>query len=324
MPCYHPGTIYREPGGGITFDRSQASGLVPITISCGQCYGCRMENSRQWAVRLMHESQTTENGETCFITLTYDKDHLPSDHSLKIEHWQLFAKSLRHEMAQCSKHNEESCKECPPRQRLRFLHCGEYGEATEENDWIARPHYHAALFGIDFRGDREYYDTNKQGDKLYTSPSLAKHWTKGTAPIGDLTFNSAGYIARYLTGKRTGKLLETEPYEKIGLHHEGEVTQLKPPYLSMSNRPGLGHKWFTRFIRDVYPRDEIVSRGKPARPPKYYDRLLERLDPQAHAQLKAKRTKEGNKHLENNTPERLKIREELHLAKTRSITRHKE
>ena len=65
----------------------------PQSIACGQCQGCRLERSRQWAVRCLHESKL--HADNCFLTLTYSEEHLPRDGSLHIKHVQDFLKRLR-------------------------------------------------------------------------------------------------------------------------------------------------------------------------------------------------------------------------------------
>ena len=109
MPCYHPLQGWRKQGGGLTFNLRDGFVDRPVTVSCGQCIGCRLERSRQWAVRCMHEASLhTDN---CFVTLTYDDDglsHLPRCvdpetgeigagpfHSLNKRDIQLFFKRLR-------------------------------------------------------------------------------------------------------------------------------------------------------------------------------------------------------------------------------------
>lgn len=77
----------------ITFKREQALNGQEIQLPCGQCIGCRLEHSRQWAMRMMHEASLHE--ENCFLTLTYDEENIPPDHSLKVEHFQKFMKRLR-------------------------------------------------------------------------------------------------------------------------------------------------------------------------------------------------------------------------------------
>lgn len=145
-----------------------------MTVSCGQCIGCRLERSRQWAVRCMHEKQMHDDA--CFITLTYDDDNLPFGETLVLSDWQKFMKRL--------------VKKNGP---IRFYHCGEYGDDTN------RPHYHAILFG--YRpDDPELFSTSGE-TKLYASPSLRNTWGMGHCTFGDATFETAAYVARYITKK---------------------------------------------------------------------------------------------------------------------------
>lgn len=264
----------------------------------------------------MHELQTTPNGEACFITLTFDNDNLPPDRSLDVQHWQTFAKALRYEMAMCKTHQETTCKICPPRQTLRFMHCGEYGS----KDKSFRPHYHAALYGIDFNQvDAIYMGDSKKGDKLYESPSLTKLWGKGRCVLGTLTFKSAGYITRYLSkGAVTGKKAQAY-YERIGLEHEGEVTNLKRPYVTMSRKPGIGYEWIKKYHSEVYPWDEVITNGHPAQPPKYYDTFYAKLNPEGMKAIKLKRIAKGNLDKEHQTPERMAVRERVLKARMGNI-----
>lgn len=70
-------------------------------IACGQCAACRLEQSRQWAVRCLLESRKYEDN--WFVTLTYDPEHVPlaigEDDgwrmSLKADHLTDFMKRLR-------------------------------------------------------------------------------------------------------------------------------------------------------------------------------------------------------------------------------------
>ncbi len=103
MACYSPLSGYRTPEGSVTFDRALGYCDTKVTVSCGQCIGCRLERSRQWAVRITHEAQMHEAN--CFLTLTYDQ--VPDHGTLDLKHWQLFAKKLR--------------KKLGP---FRFFHCG--------------------------------------------------------------------------------------------------------------------------------------------------------------------------------------------------------
>ena len=126
MPCFHPIDAFQRSDGQVVFvERGDIA--RPLVLPCGRCIGCRLEYSRQWAVRMMHEAQMHEL--SCFLTLTYDDAHLPVDESLHYADFQGFIRKLRRVHA--------------PR-RFSFYMCGEYGEQFK------RPHYHACLFGLYF------------------------------------------------------------------------------------------------------------------------------------------------------------------------------
>lgn len=296
MPCYKPIHGFRAPGGQIKFSRSGAYAHAPTTVSCGQCIGCRLERSRQWAVRMMHEASLKDAN--CFLTLTYDQDHYPPRGSLRVSDWQLFAKKLRSRMG-----------------KFRFFHCGEYGERTR------RPHLHAAIFGLDFARDRVLEKHTKAGHALYRSDLLDEIWGNGNCWIGELTFESAAYIARYITKKITGDQAATHYGELID-ERTGEITPyLKPEYTTMSRRPGIGKGWIDKYLEETYLFDEVIVRGNSTRPPKFYDQQLEKLDPEAFHRMKIKRGIEGTKYNTNNTYDRLEVREEIAHAQMRDHMR---
>lgn len=250
----------------------------------------------------MHEAQMHKRNS--FLTLTYDDEHLPSDGSLQVLDWQYFAKRLRKFIV---KSNRDHMRGRPSyfganQAGFRYFHCGEYG------DHLGRPHYHAALFGLDFHQDRINYKTTKTGNPLFNSPALDHLWGKGFAVIGQLTFNSAAYVARYCLKKVTGK--------KADAHYGG----LKPEYTTMSRRPGLGSTWFAQYVDDVYPSDQVITNGRPARPPKYYDSQYEILSGDLEA-LKRKRASMARKNRHDQTPERLQVRETVTKARLNQLRR---
>lgn len=258
MPCYRPLQGYRAREVNASGKRSLVFGPeggkygFPVEVPCGRCIGCRLERSRQWAIRLVHEGALHE--EKCFLTLTYDPAHLPPDGSLDVTEFQRFMKRLR--------------KKVSPT-RIRFFHCGEYGEK------LGRPHYHACLFNFDFL-DKSLWSV-REGVSLYVSPILAELWPFGFSTIGDVTFESAAYVARYVMKKVTGAAAP--------VHYEKK----KPEYVTMSRRPGIGKGWYDKFKSDVYPHDFVVVNGVKVRPPKFYDSKFELTDPQMFSTLKARR-----------------------------------
>lgn len=297
MPCFTPLKAFRQVDGGVTFN-DKSSSAVPLELACGQCRGCRAERARQWAVRCVHEASmhTRPVGDSeikagavpgsrvscnSFVTLTYHPSKLPLDLSLDVSHWQKFAKRVR--------------KELGP---FRFFHCGEYGGETR------RPHYHACLFGLDFIDDRVYLkgDADK---RLYTSPTLERLWGYGMVSIGNLDYESAAYVARYVSKKMTGPLAEGH---YLRVNDDGEVWSVRPEYCTMSRRPGIGSTWFDRFMSDVYPADEVIHKGKKHLPPKFYDNKL----PESELEFyKAKRRAAAKMRSAELTPQRLRVRENI-------------
>lgn len=258
MPCYHPidgwysKTVNPSGKRSIVF-KAEQGGAQKVTIACQRCIGCRLERSRQWAMRCMHEAQLHD--ENSFITLTYDDQHLPYGGTLIKKHFQDFMKRLRRHFGG---------------RKIQYYHCGEYGERTR------RPHYHALLFGLDFR-DKLHFKTTARGDRVFTSSTLSKLWGMGHCSIGAVTFESAAYTARYILKKQSGDQAESH-YRKV-MADTGEVVNLLPEYVTMSLKPTVGRGWIEEFSGDVYPDDFVVMRGKKMKPPKYYDRMHELEDP---------------------------------------------
>lgn len=219
-----------------------------LQLACGQCVGCRLERSRQWAVRCLHEAQCHEHN--MFITLTYSDECLPSDNSLHYRDFQLFLKRLRRKYGQ-----------------VRFFMCGEYGEQ------FSRPHYHACIFGLTFT-DLVLLGRTDSGSPLFKSKSLETLWPYGFCSVGAVTFESAAYVARYIMKKVTGYGADLH-YQDIDIS-SGEVTIRTPEFCRMSLKPGIGGNWFSKFRTDVFPHDRVVINGKATKPPRYYDKLYAR------------------------------------------------
>jgi hypothetical protein len=57
------------------------------------------------------------------------------------------------------------------------------------------------------------------------------------------------------------------------------------------------------------------------RPPKFYDRYLEKLDPIEHEAIKDRRSVFDAKRAANTTTERLKVREKVLKAKSKQLVR---
>lgn len=299
MPCFRPLEAWPLSGGGITFLKTKSyRGAQPLSIPCGQCAGCKLERARQWAVRLTHEAQLHDH--KYFVTLTLNDEHLPTDYSVDVRHIQLFFKRLRKEFG-----------------RVRYFACGEYGETT------LRPHYHAIIFGPAFR-DLVPIRQSSRGDILYFSNRLSAVWGLGHVSLGAVTFQSAGYVARYALKKITGEQAK-DHYTRVH-PHTGEICHVRPEFITMSRRPGIGSGWYDKFSSDLWPSDECVVNGHKQKVPRYYD--LKRDQPSKAGDLRSSldhikldRKEAAWKHADNNTPERLAVREEVTLTKTSTLKR---
>jgi len=287
---------YRSRADGKTIVFNPTHGWVdrPLTIPCGQCVGCRLERSRQWAVRCVHEASLHEDN--CFITLTYNNESLPEDGSLNKKHFQDFMKRLR------KKYKNK---------KIRYYHCGEYGDKN------FRPHYHAIIFGLEF-DDQKLFTVNN-GEKLYTSEKLEKLWPFGFSTIGTVTFESAAYVARYVMKKVNGKNAKNH-YERVD-SNTGEIYSLVPEYNTMSRRPGIAAGWFDKYKDDVYPSDNIHLREKTFRPPKFYDKMYEHLMPNEMEKIKKQRMINMQKHATDNTADRLAVKEQVKNAQLNKLIR---
>ncbi len=293
MVCIRPLTGYRGPGGKVTFQRSAGFVDLPISLPCGRCVACRLERSRQWAIRCVHEAKSHDRN--CFLTLTYDDRHLPEDGSVDVRTWQLFCKRLRKAMGP-----------------FRYLHCGEYGEKT------FRPHYHACMFGIDFSDDRKVW-REEPGRVLYCSEDLDDLWEHGKCWIGAMNFKTAAYVARYVMKKLTGEYAADE-YRRIDVL-TGEEYFVKPPYATMSRRPGLGREWIDEYLSEVYPDDFIVHDGGKVSPPRYYDAVLAEVDPGMAEDVKRARAKRGALVHDVFYPDRLAAKDEILRSNPASFVR---
>lgn len=247
-------------------------------LPCGQCLGCRLDYSRQWANRCMLELQYHES--SFFVTLTYDDFHVPrswyTDPStgeafqsltLQKRDFQLFMKRLRKRFSD---------------QHIRFFMCGEYGGQT------MRPHYHAIIFGLKL-DDLVEYKKSPQGFSYYNSPSLQACWSDqegrpiGYAVVADVSWESCAYTARYILKKQKGD--EAHFYTDFNI---------QPEFTLMSRKPGIARQYFDDHP-DIYDYDFInlktEKKGLKFKPPRYYDNLFDIENPERMSEIREIRQK---------------------------------
>ncbi len=256
-----------------------------------------------WAMRIVHEScMHADVFGNCFITLTYRSIEecnskqfakgyfVPVDYSLNYYHFRDFLKRLRRHFPQ----------------KIRYFHCGEYGD---EN---LRPHYHACLFNVSF--DDQVVEQSREGIITYSSPTLSKIWPYGFSTIGELNYRTAAYTAGYILKKITGNqaldaYLRNDEY--------GVAYWVKPPYTTMSLKPGIGEKFYEKYKNDFFPSDEspVPGKGIIKKVPRYYETILKNENPDLHGLVKKMRQKWMAAHSEDFTPERLRAKYECHKAR---------
>lgn len=286
MPCYRPLTGFWDGAGGeVAFSPSVAS-KRRLELPCGRCIGCRLERSRQWAVRLLHEKQMHDFA--CFVTLTYDDAHLPADRSLSVRDFQLFMKRLRFALSPT---------------KVRFYACGEYGDTT----W--RPHYHVLLFGVHFADAVRVQSSGEH--QLFRSPTLDKAWGLGFVSFGSVTFQSAQYVAGYCIKKIGGEKAK-DHYRRVD-PKTGEVFDLRPEFALMSK--GIGRSWYEKWGSDVYPSDEVIQNGLVGKPPRYYDLRAKQDRPADFEKVRVKRIANAEKRWDDSSPKRLRVREIVATSK---------
>lgn len=252
---------------GLVFRKEQGYADMPVDISCGSCYECRLQKAREWAMRCNHEASMYDDN--CFVTLTYDDKHLPVNGSLVPAHLSKFMKDLRQWYRYRLKVKGIKVDEG---NAIRFFGCGEYGDES------GRPHYHLLLFNFDFVDKTRY---SSRGDfAVYESVVLDGIWQKGRAEVGSVTFSSAAYCARYIMKKYTNK-----DSDKVKAHYG----DLEPEFCRMSRRPGIGKAWYEKYKDGVYKYDSIIVNGKEMKPPRFYDQLFEAASPDMLRDVKCRR-----------------------------------
>lgn len=272
--------------------------LEGIRIPCGRCIGCRLDKSREWATRIQCEALDYPQYANWFVTLTYrqpdDGLSLPSygrnasvndDGALILnkQHPTDWLKRLREHHARKVSYDYDPPTYYDTRTGkvrplgIRYYLAGEYGDRT------LRPHYHVILLNCPLP-DIRLIGHNKLDMPLYTSDLLTETWGFGHVTIGRMTYQTAAYVARYTLKKANG--MTDVQYDQLGL---------TPEYTVMSRMPGIGHEYLLRHSDDIYNDDEVVlpaiSKDKPnvQRPPKYFDRVYQEIDPKTIAKVKSRR-----------------------------------
>lgn len=218
-------------GYSITFSQKEFNReLSGWSIPCRKCLPCRLNQAREKAIRCYHESKM--HPDNIFLTLTYDDEHLESP-KLIYEHFQTFMKRLRRETDQ----------------KIPLMVTGEYGDEKK------RPHWHALLFNYRPHDEKHKY-TSDRGDKVSSSQFLTDLWGKGTIEYGELTIDSANYVARYAAKK---------------LAHGDDQSHDYHPIHKTSSKYAIGKSWIEKNFRHTFENGFVVlPNGQRSKIPRYY------------------------------------------------------
>lgn len=202
----------------------QKLGVTPLP--CGQCLHCRINKRRTWTMRLMLELYTAKRA--VFVTLTYNDENLPKIvtdgiekiGSVSVSAVQKFIKRLRNYL---------------PDRKIRYLAVGEYGFSGRRE---INPHYHLALFDVEFCRDE---------------PEIQKAWPdeeKGFSYTEELNRKTAQYIVGYTVEK----LNRSNDYviSKIG--------KRRPEFMVCSRRPGIGSTALWMIAQKIKAEDRLSPR----------------------------------------------------------------
>lgn len=297
MPCYSPLHMYFDkdtPDGKEKHIIVNDNSVLPYIdardghiyseardVPCGKCVGCQLDRSREWALRCMLEASKYKKN--AFVTLTYDNEHLPMNGQLQDD---LYGEQVTDESPTLvKKHPQDFIKRLRSRLKydydhdgLRVFYCGEYGSDR------GRPHYHLLLFNLpDQLIFRPSGFKSHSGLNLYSIPVIEDCWNYGFVVIGDVTWESCAYTARYILKKAFGSS-SVEYFNKI----------IVPEFICMSRRPGIAKLDFDLNHDKYYEFDAITitgADGKPmvCKPPRYFDKLFDFLDSDRLAEIKDSR-----------------------------------
>lgn len=230
------------------FDPVTGECLGPYLIPCGKCEGCRIDQSREWASRIVMEMLYYKDS-SYFVTLTYDSDPSFWPENFRNHNGTLIypdAEPLLNDavpgspMVLRKSHLQDFYKRFRKRflgDELRYYSCGEYGSKN------FRPHFHICMMGVPLL-DLYAFGKSKTGAVLYRSPTLEKVWPFGYVALAPLNYSTAAYTARYCQKKAHG--FDKDYFSSLGL---------TPEFTNMSTKPGLGTRYYEDHKEDIFSSD---------------------------------------------------------------------
>lgn len=289
----------------IIYDRNYEESHYILQVPCGKCIGCRLDYSRMWATRSVHEAYMANHFQDCaFLTLTFNDEMLyqrDNPKSLNKVAFRNFIKRLRKAVA--SDYGKT----------FRFMCCGEYGSKR------LRPHYHMLIYGFNFPDSYVYQSKVVHGKRVFycRSPFLEKIWKPancdksfGFSILGSVNFETSAYVARYVTKKL----------------HKTHYTDREPEFLLASRNKGLGYYYLEKYYQQIFDNGYItLPTGFKAPIPRYYYNSLLEIDEEKYFIYTMRKQQELRKNILVDDLEksavRLKCKEELSMQRLNKLFR---
>ena len=202
-------------------------------VPCGHCIECLQRQQNDWMQRIV--SQARESGSMCFMTLTYDEDHVPIRYSHSgsgeifmtvskrdVQNW-IKAYRIRLERRGCDT-------------KFKFFITSEYGPLH------LRPHYHCLFFGIN---DLQAQEMAAAWQKGHVDVKHVKPVKKGDS-LDDAFSQVAGYVAKYCCkGMFENPLIKDRKVEKVFRlvsKHFGEEYIIQNTFFYVPKASSLNYK----------------------------------------------------------------------------------
>lgn len=142
--------------------------------------------------------------------------------------------------------------------KITYMLTGEYGELNK------RPHWHAIVFNYSPK-DKKYKYTTDRGDEVWESEELTKLWGKGATEFGEVTIDSAGYVARYAAKKL--------------VHGKDQEHDYHPIHKTSSKR-AIGRSWIEKHWQHTFENGFcVLPNGQTCKIPRYYESWCKKYKP---------------------------------------------
>lgn len=212
-----------------------------INPPCGKCLHCLRNLQDIWSFRIAQEHKISKS--SFFLTVTYADEELiysiaerrPELHK---KHFVDFIKRLRH--TNYPKDAKVRYND-PKYPTVRYYAVGEYGTETK------RPHYHAIIFNLTEKAQK----------------NLSETWKKGITRLDPCNSASIHYVTKYVISRHA------------------DYGQLQKPFALMSRMPAIGANYLSSAMKKYHKDNQsfqIGGRYKLPIPPIYRDQIFSKTE----------------------------------------------